>query len=61
MNNVRRPFLKLKNIYTNEEVFTDKMSSKRVEGDMTFIQVFKETDPGRKYWVNESAFVPAHK
>jgi len=61
MNHVRRPFVKLKNIYTNEEVFTDKMSLKRVEGDMTFILVFKENDPGRKYWVNEEAFKPTDK
>jgi hypothetical protein len=53
--------LKLKNIYTNEEVFTDKKALKRIEGDMTFILVFKESDPGRKYWVNESAFKPMHK
>lgn len=59
--NTRRPFIKLKNIYTKEEVFTDKTSLKRIEGEMTFIQVFKENDPGRKYWVNESAFVPMHK
>jgi len=61
MNHVRQPFLKLKNIYTNEEVFTDKKALKRIEGEMTFILVFKESDPGRKYWVNEAAFKPMHK
>jgi hypothetical protein len=61
MNTAAKSISRLKNIYTNEIVFTEKNSNKRIEGDMTFILVFKEQDPGRKYWVNESAFVPAHK
>ena len=56
MDNTRKKFVKLKNMFTNEIVYTDPASSKRVEDDMTFILVFKDTDPGRKYWVNEEAF-----
>ena len=60
MNNARRKFVRLKNLFTNEIVYTDPASLKRVEGDMTFILVFKETDPGRKYWVNEGAFTKSN-
>ena len=52
--------VRLKNMFTNEIVYTDTASTKRVEGDMTFILVFKESDPGRKYWVNEGAFIKSN-
>ena len=52
--------IKLKNMFTNEIVYTDPTTMKRVECDMTFILVFKETDPGRKYWVNEGAFTKSN-
>lgn len=56
MKQVKEKIIKLKNIYTGEIVHTSNLSEKRVEGNITFIQVFNPELPARKYLVNESAF-----
>lgn len=56
MRKVKEEFSKLKNIYTGETVVTSNLYEKRVEGPMTFIQVFAEQNPQRKYFVNLEAF-----
>ena len=50
--------IKLKNIYSGEIVFTSDRFEKRITDEMTFIQVFKESDKNRTYWVFEGAFKP---
>jgi hypothetical protein len=56
MSKVKEEFSKLKNIYTGETVVTSNLYEKRIEGPMTFIQVFTEQNPQRKYFVNLEAF-----
>jgi hypothetical protein len=50
--------IKLKNIYSGEIVFTSDRFEKRITDGKTFIQVFKDTEKERKYWVFEGAFKP---
>jgi hypothetical protein len=57
MKNVKEKLTKLKNIYTGEIVITSNLYEKRVDSTMTFIQVYTEQNPQRKYFVNGSAFV----
>ena len=61
MKKVKEKITELKNIYTGELVCTSNLFEKRVDGTMTFIQVYKPTEPHRKYFVNHSAFVPKDK
>ena len=61
MKKVKEEITKLKNIYTGEVVLTSNLFEKRVESTMTFIQVFTEENPGRKYFVNGEAFVKVAK
>lgn len=61
MKSVKNKVTELKNIYTGEIVYTSKDTEKRVDGTMTFIQVFKKEDPNRKYFVNEAAFQKVYK
>lgn len=56
MKQVKEKLTELKNIYTGELVYTSNLAEKKVDGAITFIQVFKKEDPNRKYFVNESAF-----
>lgn len=58
---MKEKITKLKNIYTGEIVCTSNLFEKRKENTYTFIQVFKEENPERKYLVNEEAFVPLTK
>ena len=61
MKKVKEEITKLKNIYTGETVYTSNLFEKRVESTMTFIQVFTEENPQRKYFVNGEAFVKIAK
>lgn len=61
MKQVKEKISKLKNIYTGEFVFTSNLFEKRIDGNMTFIQVFTEQNPQRKYFVNSDAFVKVTK
>jgi len=61
MKKVKEEITKLKNIYTGEIVMTSNLFEKRVESTMTFIQVFTEDNPQRKYFVNGEAFVKVTK
>lgn len=61
MKKVKEKVTKLKNIYTGEVVFTSNLFEKRVDSNLTFIQVYNESNPGRKYFVNGAAFVPLTK
>ena len=61
MKKVKEEITKLKNIYTGDTVMTSNLFEKRVDGPMTFIQVFTEENPGRKYFVNLEAFVKIAK
>jgi hypothetical protein len=54
---VKEKLTKLKNIYTGEVVITSNLYEKRVDSTMTFIQVYTEQNPQRKYFVNGAAFV----
>ena len=57
MKHVKEKITKMKNIYTGEVVQTSNLFEKRIDGNMTFIQVFTEQNPQRKYFVNRDAFV----
>jgi hypothetical protein len=57
MKKVKEKLTKLKNIYTGEVVITSNLCEKRVDSTMTFIQVYTEQNPQRKYFVNGAAFV----
>jgi len=57
MKHVKEKITKMKNIYTGEVVKTSNLFEKRIDGPMTFIQVFTEQNPQRKYFVNRDAFV----
>lgn len=57
MKHVKEKITKMKNIYTGEVVKTSNLFEKRIDGNMTFIQVFTEQNPQRKYFVNRDAFV----
>lgn len=61
MKKAKEKITKLKNIYTGEVVFTSNLFEKRVDSNLTFIQVYTESNPGRKYFVNGAAFVPLTK
>jgi hypothetical protein len=53
--------MKLKNLYSGEIVFTENFNEVRKMNDMEFIEVYKESNPQRKYLVNRNAFVPVTK
>jgi hypothetical protein len=57
MKKVKEKLTKLKNIYTGEIVITSNLYEKRSDSTMTFIQVYAEQNPQRKYFVNGAAFV----
>ena len=56
-----KKFVKLKNLYSGEIVFTENYNDIRKMNDMEFIEVFKEENPQRKYLVNRNAFNPVTK
>ena len=57
MKQVKEKITQLKNIYTGEVVLTSNLFEKRVDSNLTFIQVYTEQNPQRKYFVNGAAFV----
>ena len=61
MKNVKENVTKLRNLYTGEIVCTSNLFEKRVDSEHTFIQVYTEINPKRKYFVNGAAFVPVAK
>ena len=61
MKKVKEKITKLKNIYTGEVVCTSNLFEKRIDSNLTFIQVYKEENPARRYFVNGAAFVKVAK
>ncbi len=61
MKKVKEKITKLKNIYTGEVVCTSNLFEKRIDSNLTFIQVYKEENPTRRYFVNGAAFVKVAK
>lgn len=58
---VKEKITELKNIYTGEIVCTSNLFEKREDSNLTFIQVYKPEQPGRRYFVNGAAFVKVAK
>lgn len=54
-------FVKLKNLYSGEIVFTEDFNNIRKVNDMEFIEVWHPDTPQRKYLVNRNAFNPVTK
>lgn len=61
MKQLKEKLTKLRNSYTGEVVITSNLFNKRIDNDLTFIQVYKPEEPQRKYFVNEAAFIPLDK
>jgi len=53
---MKKPNVKLKNLYTNEIVYTENYNDYRERDGLEFINVFKEENPKRRYLVNRNAF-----
>ena len=49
-------FVKLKNLYSGEIVFTENFNDVRKLNDIEFIEVWHPNTPQRKYLVNRNAF-----
>ena len=49
-------FVKLKNLYSGEIVFTENFNDIRRVNEMEFIEVWHPETPQRKYLVNKNAF-----
>jgi hypothetical protein len=47
---------KLKNRYTNEVVYTKNINETVVNGETTFIKVYREGMPHREFLVNKDSF-----
>lgn len=54
-------FVKLKNLYSGEIVFTENFNDIRKVNEMEFIEVWHPDTPQRKYLVNRNAFSPVTK
>lgn len=54
---LKEKFVRLKNKYTNDVVFTKDISDVYRQGDMDFIRVYNEKNPERTYLANKEAFV----
>lgn len=48
--------VKLKNIYNGEEVFCENLNETYETDGITFIKVFRDNNPARKFLVNKAAF-----
>jgi len=48
--------VKLKNLYTNEIIYTENYDDYQEKDGLEFIKVFKEENPKRKYLVNRNAY-----
>ena len=56
-----KKFVKLKNLYSGEIVFTENFNDVRKVNDNEFIEVWHPETPQRKYLVNRNAFNPVTK
>ena len=54
---LKEKFVRLKNKYTNDIVFTKDIADVYRQGDMDFIRVYNEKNPERTYLANKEAFV----
>ena len=48
--------VKLKNLYTNEIIYTENYDDYQEKDGLEFIKVFKEENPKRNYLVNRNAY-----
>jgi hypothetical protein len=48
--------VQLKNLYTDDMVWTDNYNDTNKINEVEFILVYKESNPQRKYFVNRLAF-----
>jgi hypothetical protein len=54
--NIQKTFVRLKNKYTNDIVFTKDIKDVYTQGGMDFIRVYNEKNPERTYLANKEAF-----
>jgi hypothetical protein len=54
--NIQKTFVRLKNKYTNDIVFTKDIKDVYTQGGMDFIRVYNEKNPERTYLANREAF-----
>ncbi len=54
MKNVK--VIKLKNLYTNDVVLCENYDKVEKEDGINFVEVFEESKPERKFWVNRDSF-----
>jgi hypothetical protein len=54
--NTQETFVRLKNKYTNDIVFTKNLKDVYTQGGMDFIRVYNEKNPERTYLANKEAF-----
>ncbi len=54
--NTQETFVRLKNKYTNDVVFTKNIKDVYTQGGMDFIRVYNEKNPERTYLANKEAF-----
>jgi hypothetical protein len=54
--NTQETFVRLKNKYTNDIVFTKNIKDVYTQGGMDFIRVYNEKNPERTYLANKEAF-----
>lgn len=48
--------VKLMNLYTNEIVICENYKNVEIDSGISFVKVYEERKPDRKYWVNKEAF-----
>ena len=53
---IQEKFVRLKNKYTNDIVFTKDLNDVYTQGGMHFIRVYNEKNPARTYLANKEAF-----
>ena len=53
---LQEKFVRLKNKYTNDIVFTKDLDDVYTQGGMDFIRVYNEKNPERTYLANKEAF-----
>jgi hypothetical protein len=53
---LQEKFVRLKNKYTNDIVFTKDLEDVYTQGGMDFIRVYNEKNPERTYLANKAAF-----
>jgi hypothetical protein len=48
--------VKMKNLYTGDIVICENPDHVEKDGDISFVKVYEEHKPDRKYWVNKESF-----